>query len=219
MNPNTLAAMKAVEGMRGTLDAQEASAMNLPVTTGGRTGRSSTLLERDSLPNADELKALTEMLRGTEHGVTPTNRGALVMNFGGKMPKGLEAAMPGATARKAAYEGVYEPGVSPASEAGQGTATARTLQRFADAPPEVARNVGESDEIRALIRKKIERDEALGGGRRDIQNTRNFMAESDWPRAVEMIRKGMKPAAAVAALGYSLQGMAAEDQQRLESVK
>ena len=214
INPNTLKSMKAIEGMRGTIDAQEASAMNLPVTMGGRTGKSSMLLERGTLPNADELKALTAALRGTDHGVTPTNRGALVMNFGGKIPEGLEAAMPGSTPQKAAYEGIYEPGVSAATHAGQGKATARTLGRFAAAPEALAKNIGESDEVRSLIRAKMARDEALGGGRADIQATRKFFSEADWPKAVEMMRKGMKPAAALAAMGYSLKGMAAEEEQR-----
>ena len=39
---------------------------------------------------------------------------------------------------------------------------------------------------------------------------RQFFSEADWNRAVELMRKGMTPAAAVAALGYSLSGMASE---------
>lgn len=217
VNPNTMRAVEAIEGLRGLVDAQEASAMNLPVTMGARKGKTSQLLERGTTPTAEELKAITAMLRGREDlGVTPTNRGALVMNFGDKpVPKGLEQAMPGAVPKKAAYEGAYVEGVSPAAEAGQGKATAAALERFAGAPEALARNVSESDEVRRLIREKMARDERMGGARPDIQQTRKFLSEADWSKAVDMIRKGAKPAAAVAALGYSLQGMAAEDRQRL----
>ena len=40
--------------------------------------------------------------------------------------------------------------------------------------------------------------------------SRRFFSEADWPKAVEMIRKGMSPAAALAALGYSASSMAGE---------
>jgi hypothetical protein len=126
----------------------------------------------------------------------------------------LAQAYPGSTMQQAAYEGVYVPGVTPASEAGQGIATARALQRFVDAPPELARNVSESDEVRGLIAQKIKRDELLGTARPDIQKTREFFRKADWAKAVELMRQGVKPAAALAALGYSLQGMAAEQPQR-----
>jgi hypothetical protein len=228
VNPHTLKSVEAIEGMRGLIDAQEAAAMNLPVTLGARGGKTSLLLERGTQPSADELRRLTETLRDTGMGVTPTNRGALVMDFSGTTgpqrllmkagKKGradeLAAAYPGATPTQAAYEGVYVPGVTPASEAGQGIATARALQRFADAPPELGRNVSESPEVRNLIDQKIARDAALGGARPDIQATREFFKRADWNRAVELMRQGMKPAAALGALGYSLQGMAAEQPQR-----
>ena len=41
---------------------------------------------------------------------------------------------------------------------------------------------------------------------------RQFFSEADWNRAVELMRKGMTPAAAVGALGYSLSGMASENE-------
>jgi hypothetical protein len=228
INPHTLRSVEAIEGMRGLIDAQEAAAMNLPVTQGARGGKTSLLLERGTQPSADELRRLTEALRDTGMGLTPTNRGALVMDFSGTtgpqrllMKAGrkgradeLAAAYPGATPTQAAYEGVYVPGVTPASEAGQGIATARALQRFADAPPELARNLSESPEVRGLIGQKTERDEALGSARPDIQRTRDFFSKADWSRAVELMRQGVKPAAALGALGYSLQGMAAEQPQR-----
>ncbi len=42
---------------------------------------------------------------------------------------------------------------------------------------------------------------------------RRFFSEADWNRAVELMKKGMTPAAAVAALGYSLSGMASENDE------
>jgi len=50
----------------------------------------------------------------------------------------------------------------------------------------------------------------MQGARKDIQNTRNFFAEEDWPKVVELLRKGASPAAALAALGYSLNSLAGE---------
>jgi hypothetical protein len=64
--------------------------------------------------------------------------------------------------------------------------------------------------VRAAIREKALRDAKMGGARGDIQETRRFFSEADWPRAVEMIRAGMTPAAALAALGYSASSMAGE---------
>jgi hypothetical protein len=222
VNPHTLRSVEAVEGLRGLIDAQEAAAMNLPVTQRARKGKTSLLLERPTQPSAEELQRLTAVLRDTGMGVTPTSRGALLMNFADAPQAAQKAALkargqlaeayPGAELSKAAYEGVYVPGVTPASEAGKGIATARALQRFGEAPPELARNVGESDEVRRLIREKISRDETLGSARPDIQKTREFFGAKDWPRVVELIRKGMKPAAAMSALGFSLEGMAADQQ-------
>ena len=61
-----------------------------------------------------------------------------------------------------------------------------------------------------LVRDKALRDSLMGGTRGDIQESRRFFSEADWPKAVEMIRKGMSPAAALAALGYSASSMAGE---------
>ena len=69
--------------------------------------------------------------------------------------------------------------------------------------------------IRAQLREKYLRDlnrrnEMGSDYRGDIQNTRRFLAEANWPKAVELIRKGLSPAAAIAALGYSASAMAEE---------
>lgn len=222
VNPNTMKAMHAIETLRGVVDAQENMAANLPVTMANRKGKNSVLLDRGTPPTRSEMSALVEALKGSGMDATATNRGALVMNFADAAPAAqrrlmkqhgpaLQAAMPGADLVKSDYEGLYVPAMSSAEEAGQGVATTRALQAFADAPDAVARNVGESESVRKIIEQKIARDEAMGGARPDIQKMRQFFSKADWPRAVEMMRKGMKPAAALAALGYSLQGMAAED--------
>jgi hypothetical protein len=65
--------------------------------------------------------------------------------------------------------------------------------------------------VRAAIRAKALRDSKMGGTRKDIQETRRFFSEADWPKAVEMMRKGITPAAALAALGYNINAMAADE--------
>jgi hypothetical protein len=42
---------------------------------------------------------------------------------------------------------------------------------------------------------------------------RQFFSEANWPKAVELIRKGLSPAAAIAALGYSASAMAEEPEE------
>ena len=89
------------------------------------------------------------------------------------------------------------------------------LEEFANNPQELALNLGESEAVREALRQKYLRDLELRnageeGYRGDIQNTRRFFSEADWPKAVEMIRKGLSPAAALAALGYSTSALAEE---------
>jgi hypothetical protein len=87
------------------------------------------------------------------------------------------------------------------------------LQEFANNPQELAMNIGESEAVRNALRDKYLRDLRLhnemgSSYRGDIQETRRFLSEADWPMAVELIRKGLSPAAAIAALGYSASAMA-----------
>lgn len=222
LNPNTLNATKAIETLRGVVDAQEAMAMNLPVTMSSRRGKTNLLLDRGMPPNREEMNNILNALRGTgfEGDVSATNRGALIFNFKDdpakaqrqllKRQQALEAALPGSLATKAGNEGFYVPAMSAADEANQGIATTRALQAFADAPEAAALNVSESESVRDIIKQKMARDEARGGARPDIQEMRRFFAEADWSKAVKLMRQGMTPAAAVAALGYSLNAMAGE---------
>lgn len=99
-----------------------------------------------------------------------------------------------------------------------GEATTAFLEKMARLPQKVALDISENEGQRAALRDKYMRDLQLRndqgvGYRGDIQNMRRFFAEADWPIAVELIRKGLSPAAAIAALGYSASAMAAEQEQ------
>jgi hypothetical protein len=123
----------------------------------------------------------------------------------------LAEAFPGAKPpEKAAFEGFYNEAISPAERAGQGEATQRVLDKYVKAPPVLARNVSESDEVRRIINQHIDRDVPFTG-RPDIEQTRKFFRDKDWSKVVDMIRAGAKPAAAMAAVGASFEGMAAEN--------
>jgi hypothetical protein len=115
----------------------------------------------------------------------------------------------GATLTKGGIESVYTP-----LEYGQGKATEAVLRGFADLPENVSKavtgNLSESEDIRKIIKQKMERDAQFASSRKDVEQMRKFFSEADWAKAVELMRKGMAPAAAVAALGYSLPSMAEE---------
>lgn len=185
-------------------------------------------------PTGAELTAIQDALGplAARYGVTATNRGAFVLPYRGADEPGsslrgmdmaaLEAALPGSSAIKAGGTTVYVPGVGKyagddivPSAPYSGEATMGLLEEFARNPQELALNLGESEGVRAQLREKYMRDlnrkNDLGAGYRgDIQNTRRFFSEADWPKAVELIRKGFSPAAALAALGYSASSLAAE---------
>jgi hypothetical protein len=89
-----------------------------------------------------------------------------------------------------------------------GEATHAVLQDFADLPIEVSRKLGESEDARSVIREKYLRDLPLKSARGDLQNTRKFFSEADWPRAVDLMKKGLSATAALAALGYASSSLA-----------
>jgi hypothetical protein len=166
------------------------------------------------------------------YGVSATNRGAFVLPYRGADEPvkslremdiaALEAAFPGSSAVKAGGTTLYVPGVGKRVNNDMvpttpytGEATMGLLEEFARNPPELAMNLSESEDVRNALREKYMRDlrrhNELGASyRSDIQNTRQFFAEADWPKVVEMIRKGISPATALAALGYSASSLAAE---------
>jgi hypothetical protein len=181
------------------------------------------------LPTSEQLAKMSDIVGDYGFGVTATNRGALVFPFDSSMsPKAASAAFkkfgkklqdvfPSSQQKSISTTG-YVPGVGKRSADGplrtepfSGEATSDLLTAFSELHPTVAQNLSESEAVRSAIRQKALRDSKLGGARRDIQETRRFFSEADWPKAVEMIRKGMSPAAALAALGYSASSMAGEE--------
>ena len=96
---------------------------------------------------------------------------------------------------------------------GSGEATEAMLRRFANLPQGVSRDLGESEEVRRLLKEKYLRDEGHPEARADLQNTRKFLAERDWPKVVALMRKGMGLAGALAALGWTTGALAEEQPQ------
>lgn len=179
-------------------------------------------------PTADQMGALTAALGDTGYGIAPTSRGATIFPFDpnattkdvNKMLKDkrkeLEGIYPSDIETSLNSSG-YGPGVGKytpegftASEPFSGQATKGLLKEASYLPQSAVQNLSESEFVRQAIREKMRRDAALEGARADIQNTRQFFAEADWAKAVDLIRKGMSPTAALAALGYSASSMAGE---------
>jgi hypothetical protein len=170
----------------------------------------------------DKLNAQLGALRGGL-AVSPSSRGALVANFdtvfddpAASVRAIKEAQKAGVPVEAGRLESFYIP-----HEYGEGRKTSSILQGFADLPEGVAqtvtRNVSESPDVRDVIARKAQRDASPihgGGARDDIQLMRRFFSEADWAKAVDLMRKGVAPAAAVAALGYSLNAMAQEEPAR-----
>jgi hypothetical protein len=233
ISPVTQQGVSAVERLRALIDAQEAGAANLPNTGAALKGKNNLLIDTGGkLPSAEQLKGLQERLdaAGLPYGATSTNRGALLFPFDpGEGTKGiadfakkyavdLDNLLPGSKPKRAVASTTYVPGLGVRdgnsirpSTPFSGEATMGALQDFADLPPELALNIGESDQVRRVIRQKTARDEISPNKRVDLQNTRRFFSEADWPKAVALIRKGMAPAAALAALGYASSSLAAEE--------
>jgi hypothetical protein len=228
INAPTASALKAIEMLRGGVDAQAAVAANLPVTMASRTGKNNVLIE---LPGGapstpEQMQAVIAALKAKGAGpdilknVTATDRGVQVMTGFADDPKAARklvegVELPDANIEKAANEGFYEPTFREASEAGQGVTTTRILNAMAEAPEELARNVSESEAVRGRIRTKTERDAPHPQTAQDLQKMRKFFSDEDWNAVVQYMRKTKKPAAAaMAALGFSLEGMAAEQEQK-----
>jgi hypothetical protein len=231
--------MDAVEQMRAAVDAQEAGAWNLPNTMRGVKGKNSAVIDSRGIkggtsttgvqPSADALAKANELLANSGYGVTATSRGVSIFPFDSaatskdlnsvlkKHGGALKELFPGQLQKGVSSSG-YVPGIGKwgsdkivPTDPFSGEATAGLLQAMADAPPEVAKKISESEGVRKVIKKIIARDASAGNAREDIQEMRKFLSEADWNKAVEMIRAGVKPAAALSALGYSLSSMAAEE--------
>jgi hypothetical protein len=184
------------------------------------------------LPTKDQLAGLIDLVEkhgmGDTLGVSATSRGATIFPFDSNLdPKVMNAFLKKAEQemqsvypsdiQKSVNSSGYVPGIGKWGERGiepttpyTGEATMNLLQKGAELPQDVSTKLGESEDIRKAIKEKMARDAALPEARGDIQETRRFFSEADWPKAVDLIRKGMTPAAALAALGYSASSMAEE---------
>jgi hypothetical protein len=178
------------------------------------------------MPSDQQMGALTQALGDVGYGVAPTSRGATVFPFDPKAtskdardlmktkgaelqkiyPSEMEPSLN--TSGYGPGVGIYTPDGFKASEPFSGQATSALLKEASYLPPEIAMNLGESESVRRAIKAKIKRDAELPDARADIQETRRFFSEADWPKAVALIRQGYTPAAALAALGYSASSMA-----------
>lgn len=225
--PNTMKVLEAIENMRGGIDAQEASAGHIVHTAKSipASDRVAGVMDTGRRPlSADEIDSMNARLAALRGGlsVSPSSRGALVANFdtafsdpAASVKAIKQAQKAGLPIESGRLESFYVP-----HEYGQGAKTTSILQGFADLPEgvsqTVSRNLSESPDVRDVIARKAQRDASpiMGGGARDdIQLMRKFFSEADWTKAVELMRKGVPPAAAVAALGYSLSAMAEEEQR------
>lgn len=178
------------------------------------------------MPDATQMGALSQALGDVGYGVAPTSRGATVFPFDSKAtaadarrlmkdkgstlqqiyPSEMEPSLN--TSGYGPGVGMYTPQGFQATEPFSGQATMGLLKEASYLPPEVAINLGESELVRSRLKAKMERDAALPNARADIQETRRFFSEADWPKAVALIRQGYTPAAALIALGYSASSMA-----------
>ena len=177
----------------------------------------------------DQMAGLTSLLDKTGYGATASNRGVSIFPYNPELSaKDTKAFL---KQNEGALQSIYPSNISQSSNSSgfvpglgsfdadynlipskpnSGEATMGVLQAFADLPHDVALNLGESEGVRKSIKGKMVRDAQYPSARPDIQETRRFFSEADWPQAVEMIRKGIAPAAALSALGYSASSMAGE---------
>ena len=124
----------------------------------------------------------------------------------------LRKVFPESTVERAALEGVYVPGTL-GPEQFTGMYTMKVLDELAGLPEDLALNLSESEDVRSALNRKIERDQGHPLTRKDLQETRNFFANKQWVDVVTLIRKGVKPGAALATLGFSASSLAGDDEE------
>jgi hypothetical protein len=217
--------IEAIEKLRGVIDAQEAMAGNMPVPS---PEGNALFFNMGRPPSEQEMAFLAQKTPGG-FGTTATTGGAMTFPF--------DSGMAGAEAQAAMSDwrdlagrylrtepeaarntGFYTPAMGRfdddynvvPTEPFSGEATMSVLEDFAKLDPSVAQSLAASPDVRDVLREKYLRDEGAPSARGDIQNTRQFFADPRWAQAVELIRQGMPPAAALAALGYSASALAGE---------
>jgi hypothetical protein len=177
-------------------------------------------------------------------GASATNRGVQIFPFNpegtsaqvrARVEKGLGSLLdsdqgaslfPGATVESARGNAIYGPALSERGPNGQlvptppgsGRVTTGLLEALAEMPDRAAQNLATDELTRRTFAGKHARDQGHPLTREDLQRTRQFFTEADWGRALQMIRKGATPTAALAALGYSAIGMAADGIEEQEQV-
>jgi hypothetical protein len=226
--PDTDAALeeiKAIEKFRGINSAQEAMAGNRPVPDPYGNAR---LFDMGRLPSEAEMAFLTKNVP-EGFGATSTQGGALVFPFrddtGYAEARGamldfepLAAKYLKTEPSRVVNRGFYAPAVGKfdadynviPTEPFSGEATMSMLSDFAELDPSVSRNLANSADVRDVLQRKYQLDAGMPGTRGDIQNTRQFFSDPRFADVVELIRQGLPPAAALAALGYSAGTLAAE---------
>ena len=230
---NTRQAMSLGERYRALVDAQEAGASNLANTANSLVGKNGILFDSRPVgnylsgtqPTEQQLSAIQNLVNesgfGSRFGVTASNRGVNIFPFAGdaldeqavralnKLTPEIQKIFP-SSPMKAINTLDYQPGIT--ANRFTGEATEGFLNQAAQANPNIAMNLSESEALRNKIRANMQRDAAYSDFPQDVQNTRQFLSEADWSKAVQMIRQGVKPAAALAAMGYSLNSMAGQNQ-------
>lgn len=225
-SPEMLKRIQATENFRGLNTAQEAMAGNMPVATGTPDA---ILYEMPTQPSYSQMgrSAQATSAAGGDTGMTATSRGGLLVPFsGGGVPALNADEIPAMLDRlRQVYPnavispqrnagGFFDPALGKWGEHGvvgtkpfSGEATMQTLKTLADAPEDVTQGLS-APEVKDWLRQTILRDSGQPGVREDLQNTRRMFAASAWPKVVELIRKGLSPAAALAAFGYSVDALA-----------
>ena len=221
-----------IERQRGLMDAQEASAANVINTEPSFGNNIGALIDTGGVPlTSDQLERAQNVVSNANsgYGVSATSRGASIF------PYVQEAVTPtdlsdlitssGNALRDIVPNHKLTPGVPSteyvpalakvdddyntiATTPYSGEATHAILQDYADLPLDFAEDLAASADYRSVIREKYLRDLSLPSARGDLQNTKRFFSEADWPRAVELMKKGFSATAALAALGYASSSLA-----------
>jgi hypothetical protein len=221
-----------MERHRGLIDGQEASAANVINTEPSFGNNIGALLDTGGVQlTSDQLERAQNVVSNANsgYGVSATNRGASIFPYvqDAVTPTDLSDLITssGNALRDIVPNSKLTPGVPSieyvpafgkfdddynivATTPYSGEATHADLQAFADLPLDFAEDLGASADYRAAIREKYLRDLHLPSARGDLQNTRRFFSEADWPRAVELMKKGFSATAALGALGYASSSLA-----------
>lgn len=217
----------AIEKMRGVIDAQEAMAGNMPIADAAGNAR---YFGMGRPPSADEMELFERNVPGG-FGATPTTDGVLVFPFNssemtgekaGELLRPLIGQVPKYRAVPVRNDmGFYEPAMGRfddnfnivPSPTFSGEATMDMLEALSRAPQSVSDTLSATPDFADVLKQKYLRDAGAPTTREDIQNTRMLMADPKFAEAVKLIRQGISPAAALAAIGYSTSALASSTRE------